>query len=40
VDGVWIARSIARHAPLAGKISEEFRPTRDLDLDDDAETLN
>nr|WP_176244126.1 choline dehydrogenase [Pseudoruegeria aquimaris] len=40
VDGVRIARTIARHAPLSGKISEEFRPSSDLALDDDAGTLD
>ncbi len=40
VEGVKIARRIARHAPLSGKISEEFRPTSELDFDDDAGTLD
>ena len=40
VDGVNIARKIARHAPLASKISEEFRPTSDLNMDDYEGTLN
>jgi len=40
VEGVKIARRIARHEPLAGKISEEFRPPRDLPMDDDAGTLD
>lgn len=39
VEGVRIARRIARTEPLAGKIAEEFRPGRDLPLDDDAGTL-
>jgi choline dehydrogenase len=39
VEGVKIARRIARHAPLTSKISEEFKPTSSLDLDDDAGTL-
>lgn len=40
VEGVKIARRIAQHAPLSSKISEEFRPTSALDLDDDAGTLD
>jgi len=40
VAGVKIARRIARHDPLAGKIAEEFRPTRDLPLDDFDGTLD
>jgi len=40
VEGVKIARRIARHEPLAGKISEEFRPTRDLPMDDYDGTLD
>lgn len=40
VEGVKIARRIARYAPLSSKISEEFRPNPDLDLDDDAGTLD
>ncbi|SHJ11456.1 choline dehydrogenase [Shimia gijangensis] len=40
VEGVKIARKIARHAPLASKISEEFRPTKDLDMDDYEGTLD
>jgi choline dehydrogenase len=40
VEGVKIARRIARHAPLTSKISEEFRPARDLEIDDDAGTLD
>jgi choline dehydrogenase len=40
VAGVNIARSIARHAPLAAKISQEFRPSPDLPMDDYDATLN
>jgi choline dehydrogenase len=40
VAGVNIARSIARHAPLTSKISEEFRPNASLDLDDYEATLD
>ena len=40
VDGINIARSIARHAPLEGKISEEFRPNASLDMDDYDATLD
>ncbi|MEM9902367.1 MAG: GMC family oxidoreductase N-terminal domain-containing protein [Pseudomonadota bacterium] len=40
IDGVKIARRIARTAPLAGKIAEEFRPTAALDMIDDAGTLD
>lgn len=40
VEGVNIARRIARHAPLAGKISEEFRPNPSLDMDDYEGTLD
>ena len=40
VEGVNIARRIARNAPLTDKISEEFRPTKDLSLDDYAGTLD
>ncbi|MEL7183741.1 MAG: choline dehydrogenase [Pseudomonadota bacterium] len=39
-EGVKIARRIAKHAPLTDKISEEFRPTADLAMDDDAGTLD
>ena len=39
VEGVRIARNIARHAPLTSKISEEFRPSSDLAMEDDAGTL-
>jgi len=34
VEGIRIARKIARHAPLSHKISEEFRPDSSLDPDD------
>ena len=34
VDGVKIARRIARHEPLSHKISEEFRPPASLEMDD------
>ncbi len=40
VAGVNIARKIARHAPLTSKISEEFRPHADLDMDDYDATLD
>ncbi|WP_372571777.1 GMC family oxidoreductase [Ruegeria jejuensis] len=40
VEGVKIARLIAREAPLKSKISEEFRPTKDLALDDYEGTLD
>lgn len=40
VDGVNIARKIARHAPLTSKISEEFRPHESLDMDDYEATLD
>lgn len=40
VDGVKIARRIAKHDPLAGKISEAFRPDASLQMDDDAGTLD
>ncbi|WP_298933791.1 GMC family oxidoreductase N-terminal domain-containing protein [uncultured Ruegeria sp.] len=40
VDGVNIARGIARHSPLTSKISEEFRPTSDLSCDDYEGTLD
>lgn len=39
VDGVNIARKIARHAPLKSKISEEFRPSPDLNPEDYDATL-
>ncbi|EFO30212.1 alcohol dehydrogenase (acceptor) [Roseibium sp. TrichSKD4] len=34
VEGVKIARKIARHAPLTSKVSEELRPTKALEMDD------
>ncbi len=34
VEGVRIARRIARHAPLDTKISEEFRPDAGLEMED------
>ena len=40
VEGIKIARRIARHAPLSDKISEEFRPDAALDIDDYDGTLN
>ena len=40
VEGVNIARRIAREAPLSSKISEEFRPTGDLNMDDYPGTLD
>ena len=40
VEGVNIARRIARHAPLTSKISEEFRPHADLPMDDYDATLD
>ncbi|MFY0312125.1 GMC family oxidoreductase [Leisingera sp. D0M16] len=40
VAGVNIARKIARHAPLTSKISEEFRPSADLPMDDYEATLD
>ncbi|WP_371039442.1 GMC family oxidoreductase [Rhodosalinus sp. FB01] len=40
VDGIRIARRIARHAPLSNKISEEFRPDRTLEIDDYEGTLD
>lgn len=39
VEGIRIARRIAREEPLNAMISEEFRPNVDLDIDDDAGTL-
>ncbi len=39
VEGVKIARRIARHDPLKSMISEEFRPDGSLDLDDYEGTL-
>ncbi|MEN8895968.1 MAG: choline dehydrogenase [Yoonia sp.] len=40
VAGVNIARTIARHAPLTEKISQEHRPNSDLDMDDYDATLD
>ena len=40
VAGVNIARTIARHDPLAGKISAAFRPSADLAMDDYEGTLD
>ena len=40
VEGVNVARRIARHAPLEGKISEEYRPHSTLDIDDYDATLD
>ncbi|MEL6571692.1 MAG: choline dehydrogenase [Pseudomonadota bacterium] len=40
VEGVNIARRIARHAPLTSKISEEYRPHKDLPMDDYDQTLD
>ncbi len=40
VAGVNIAREIARHEPLAAKISEEFRPHASLDANDYEQTLD
>ena len=40
VEGIRIARRIARHAPLTDKISEEFRPDASLELDDYDGTLS
>jgi choline dehydrogenase len=40
VAGVNIARTIARHAPLTSKISEEYRPNSSLDMDDYEATLD
>ena len=40
VAGVNIARTIARHAPLTSKISEEFRPNPSLDMNDYDATLD
>lgn len=39
VKGVNVARSISRHAPLTSKISEEFRPQPELDMNDYDATL-
>ncbi|MDZ7709724.1 MAG: choline dehydrogenase [Roseovarius sp.] len=40
VEGIKIARRIARHAPLNSKISQEFRPDASLDMDDYDGTLD
>ncbi len=40
VAGVNIARTIAKHAPLTSKISEEFRPNPELDINDYDATLD
>lgn len=40
VEGVKVARRIARNAPLKSKISEEFRPSADLEMDDYEGTLD
>lgn len=40
VEGVNIARRIARCAPLSSKISQEFRPHADLPVDDYDSTLD
>ena len=40
VEGVKIARGIAKHAPLSSKIAEEFRPNPDLGMDDYDGTLD
>ena len=40
VDAVNIARRIAKQNPLASKISEEFRPSAELSLDDYEGTLD
>ncbi|MEQ8897031.1 MAG: choline dehydrogenase [Roseovarius sp.] len=40
VEGIRIARRIARHAPLSHKISEEFRPDAGLALEDYEGTLD
>lgn len=40
VEGVKIARRIARHEPLKHKISEEFRPDAAIDIDDYEATLD
>ena len=40
VDGVKVARNIARHAPLTSKISQEFRPEASLEMDDFDGTLD
>lgn len=40
VEGINIARRIARHEPLKHKISEEFRPDAGLDIEDYEGTLD
>ncbi|MEL6889218.1 MAG: GMC oxidoreductase, partial [Pseudomonadota bacterium] len=40
VEGIRIARTIARHAPLASKISEEVSPHPDLEMEDYEGTLD
>lgn len=40
VEGVNIARRIAKEAPLASKISQEFRPDASIGIDDYDATLN
>lgn len=40
VKGVNIARTIARHAPLTSKISQEYRPNPSLDINDYDATLD
>ena len=40
VAGINIARTIARHAPLAAKIAQEYRPDASLDMHDEAATLD
>ncbi|MFT7146738.1 MAG: choline dehydrogenase [Yoonia sp.] len=40
VAGVNIARKIARYAPLTSKISQEYRPHADLDINDYDATLD
>ena len=40
VAGVNIARTIARHAPLTSKISQEYRPKESLPMDDYEATLD
>lgn len=40
VDGINIARRIARYNPLASKIAEEFRPSADLAMEDYEGTLD
>jgi len=39
VKGIQIARRIARHEPLKAHITEEYEPSVDLDLNDEAGTL-